>query len=143
MSEMPPPNAPPPYNPPPPPPGGGSYLPPPPPPGGPGAPGSDRSMMLVLSYLWFLCLIPLTQKKDDAEIQWHAKNGLVMAIVVTGVDLAFMIFSWFFPVSAFLLSCVPCVIGIGYLIVTIMCIMKALAGQRFRVPVLTDYAEKI
>src|SRR5207237_342824 len=77
MSETP--SAPPTYTPPPPP-GGGSYTPPPPPPpppaGGGTAPGSDRTLMVVLSYLWILALIPLLTKKDDKEVQWHAKNGL-------------------------------------------------------------------
>ena len=36
--------------------------------------------MLVLSYLWLASLIPLFTKKDDSEIQWHAKNGLALAI---------------------------------------------------------------
>src|ERR1700738_3020232 len=55
---------------------GGSYTPPPP--SGSAAPGSDRTLMVVLSYLWILALIPLLTKKDDREIQWHAKNGLVL-----------------------------------------------------------------
>src|SRR5205823_3807031 len=64
--------------PPPPPPPGGSYTPPPPPPPGAPAPNSDRTIMLVLSYLGILCLIPLLMKKDDPEVQWHAKNGTVL-----------------------------------------------------------------
>src|ERR1043166_3780256 len=84
MSEIPPPTVPPATPPPPggsytppPPPGGGSYSPPPPPPpgGGGAAPGSDRTIMVILAYLWILFLIPLLTKKDDPEVQWHAKNG--------------------------------------------------------------------
>src|SRR6478609_9853658 len=88
MSEIPPPTVPPATPPPPggsytppPPPGGGSYSPPPPPPpptGGGAAPGSDRTIMVVLAYLWILFLIPLLTKKDDPEVQWHAKNGLAL-----------------------------------------------------------------
>ena len=47
---------------PPPPPPGGSYTPPP-----AGAPSSDRTIFLVLSYLGILCLIPLLAKKDDLQ----------------------------------------------------------------------------
>ena len=43
------------------------------------APSSDRTIMLVLSYLGILALIPLLMKKDDPEVQWHAKNGLALA----------------------------------------------------------------
>src|ERR1043165_7349782 len=67
------------------PPPGGTYTPPPPPPpppvgGGPAPGSSDRSAMIVLSYLSLLCLIPLLTKKDDPEVQWHAKNGLCFVI---------------------------------------------------------------
>ncbi|MBV9497217.1 MAG: hypothetical protein JOZ54_23480, partial [Acidobacteria bacterium] len=81
MSEYPPPTVPPAT---PPPPGGGSYTPPPggsyppPPPPVGGAPSSDRTIMLVLSYLGILSLIPFFMKKDDAEVQWHAKNGVAL-----------------------------------------------------------------
>ncbi|MGB5515145.1 MAG: hypothetical protein WBP36_11520, partial [Thermoanaerobaculia bacterium] len=39
---------------------------------------SNRGVMIVLSYLWILALIPLLVDKDDKEVQWHAKNGLVL-----------------------------------------------------------------
>ena len=84
--------------PPPPPPGGGSYTPPPPPPppppaGGGTAPGSDRTIMLVLSYLGLLALIPMLTKKEDSEIQWHSKNGLVLGIAWFVVWVAWEILS--------------------------------------------------
>src|SRR5436190_723282 len=75
MSDVPPPSVPP-------PPGGGSYVPPPPPPPGAApAPGSDRTLMVVLSYLGLLALIPYFTKKDDPEIMWHARNGVGLLIV--------------------------------------------------------------
>jgi uncharacterized membrane protein len=142
MTDIPPPTVPPAT---PPPPGGGSYTPPPPPPSLPpgGAPNSDRTVMLVLSYAWLLSLIPLFTKKDDAEIQWHAKNGVVMAALVTAIDIVFWIIGYFFPLLGCLVSFVPCLLFIGYLVLQIMCIMKAINGQRMRVPVLTDFAEKM
>ena len=61
--------------PPPPPP---SYAPPPPPPAG-GA-SSNKTLMLVLSYLGLLAIIPYVVEKDDKEVQWHAKHGIVLLI---------------------------------------------------------------
>ena len=91
MTDIPPPTVPPAT---PPPPGSGrSYTPPPPPPpggGGAGAPGSDRTLMVALSYLWILALIPLLTKKDDREVQWHAKNGLVLL----GAEIIVWILFW-------------------------------------------------
>jgi hypothetical protein len=46
----------------------------------PGAPSSNRSVMIVVSYLWLLALIPLIVEKNDREVQWHAKHGLVLLV---------------------------------------------------------------
>jgi fumarate reductase subunit D len=129
--------------PPPPPPPGGSYTPPPPPP--PGAPAnSDRTIMLVLSYLSILCLIPLLMKKDDADIQWHAKNGTVLF----GAEIAWAIIAFFLAfVRIPFLGCgvwmISCFVWIAFLAISILCIVKATKGERFRLPVLTDIAEKM
>ena len=88
MSEIPPPNVPPAY---PPPTGGGSYTPPPPPPPGGAAPASsDRTLMVILSYLGLLALIPYLTKKEDPDIHWHAKNGVGLLIL----DVVIMVAWW-------------------------------------------------
>src|ERR1041385_4693406 len=136
MSEIPPPTVPPATPPPPgggsytppPPPGGGSYSPPPPPPAGGGAaPGSDRTIMVILSYLWILFLIPLLTKKDDAEVQWHAKNGAALFGAEIVCWIIFMIIG--FAARLFLfagcgIGVIECVIWLGFLAIRIMCIVK-------------------
>src|SRR3954462_7288475 len=142
MREIPPPTVPPAT---PPPPGGGSYTPPPPPPPGGAAPqSSDRTVMLVLSYLGILCLIPLLTKKDDPEVQWHAKNGTALfGAEVIVVIIRIMLFFINIPFLTCGLAVVFCVIWLGFLALSIICIMKAVKGERFRIPVLTDFAEKM
>lgn len=142
--------------PPPIPPAGGSYPPPPPPPssgpgfGGPGSGGpvggasSDRTLMLVLSYFGIFALIPLLMKKEDREIQWHAKNGLMLTVAFIVVAIVWGVVNNFLPAT---LGCalffVSCAIGIGWLVLSIMGIMKALKGERFRIPMVSDFADKI
>jgi uncharacterized membrane protein len=126
------------------PPPGGSFTPPPPPPSLPPAGGGSRdTAMLVLSYLWFLSIIPLVSKKEDAEVQWHAKNGLVFAIVYTAIEVVFWGIGHFFPLVGCLTVWVPCIVFIGYVILAVMGIVKATSGQRLRVPMLSDYADKM
>lgn len=143
MSEMPPPTVPPSYNPPPP--GGGAYTPPPPPPpagGGPGA-SSDRTVMLVLSYLGILALIPLLMKKDDREVQWHARNGLGLFVAYFVIVILWSIINNFLPSSiGCALSFVGCALWLGYLALIIFGIMKAVKGERFRLPMISDFADK-
>jgi uncharacterized membrane protein len=99
--------------------------------------------MLVLSYLGILALIPLLTKKDDPEVQWHAKNGLMLTAAYVVFWIVWSIFSHFLPSMACFLTLVPCAIGVGYLALIIVSIMKAVNGQRFRLPVLSDMADKM
>ena len=138
MSQIPPPTVPP------PPPGGGAYTPPPPPPGG-GAASGDRTVMVILAYLWILALIPLLVKKDDREVQWHAKNGLVILAAEIIFWVLLTVLGFVLPQGLGLgcgLSTVSCVVWIGFLVLRIICIVKGVAGQRYRVPMLSDYADK-
>jgi uncharacterized membrane protein len=133
---------------------GGSYTPPPPPPpppateGAPPPPGggapanSDRTIFLILSYLGLLSLIPLLTKKDDPEIQWHAKNGVTLmgAAICWGICQVIL---GFVPVLGCAVHVLGCAAWVGFLILTIVCIVKAVQGVRFRIPVVTDLSEKI
>lgn len=149
MSEIPPPTIPPAT---PPPPGGGSYTPPPPPPppvgggGGytPGPASSDRTLMVVLSYLGLLALIPYLTKKEDPDVHWHAKNGVGLLILDVVLMVVFMIISRIIPSN--LLGCgigmLQCVIWLGIFALHVYCIIQAVGGKRPRIPVVTDFAEK-
>ncbi|HEX2060406.1 MAG TPA: DUF4870 domain-containing protein [Thermoanaerobaculia bacterium] len=149
MSEIPPPTVPPAT---PPPPGGGSYTPPPPPPPtgggyGGGAPASsDRTLWIVLSYLGILSLIPYFAKKDDPdqEVRWHAKNGLGLFLAEVVVWVVVFVLSMVLR-NSFLgcgLWAINCVMWIGFLVISIICIVKGIGGQRYRIPFITDFAEK-
>jgi len=100
--------------------------------------------MLVLSYLGVLALIPLLMKKEDREIQWHAKNGLMLTVAFIVVSIAWSLINNFMPSSiGCALSFIGCAIWIGWLALSIMAIMKALKGERFRIPVVSDLADKM
>lgn len=101
---------------------------------------SNRGVMIILSYLWILALIPLLVEKDDKEVQWHAKHGLVLtvlevilqfifnAIAATGIGCVFAIF-------------IP-LIFVGFAVVRLICIIKGLNGQRFLLPGISQYADR-
>lgn len=137
MSDIPPPATPPPP--------GGSYVPPPPPP--PGTSGSsDRTLMVVLSYLGLLALIPYLTKKEDPDILWHAKNGmglLILDVVVWVVLFVLQIaLSRVFVGLGCGVATIGCVVWIGVLVLHIYCIVQAVGGKRPNIPVVTDWAQK-
>ncbi|MGB3565266.1 MAG: hypothetical protein WBH85_12400 [Thermoanaerobaculia bacterium] len=107
----------------------------------PGKPDSNRAIMIVLSYLWVLALVPLLLEKDDSEVQWHAKNGLVLfaAELILWVGLAVL---GMVPVLGCILVPVWLALSVAVIVVHIICIVKGLNGERFLVPGISQYADR-
>ena len=113
---------------------------------GSGAPSSNRNIMIVLSYLWLLALVPLLTEKDDKEVQWHAKHGLVLAVAElvlwVGVGIFTQItFTVFGPLGCLISLFMP-IFGLAVMALHLMCIIKGINGQRLVIPGLTQYVEK-
>jgi uncharacterized membrane protein len=113
---------------------------PPPPPAAPSSGSSDKTLMLVLSYLGLLALVPLLVEKDDQNVQWHAKHGLVQMVFF------FLIFAVLGVITSTGIGCIFAVIypfaGLAWMVVTILSIMKAVKGERFKIPGISDFADK-
>ena len=121
---------------PPPPPPPPRVTPPPPP---PGAQSSNRSVMIVLAYLWILALIPLLMEQDDQDVRWHATHGLVLL----GAEIvAFLALGILSGLSGGLGCLLVPLAQLGVLVFHVMCIAKALKGERLLVPGLSDFASK-
>ena len=145
----PPPPSDPPSDPPAPPPPPPADAPPPPPAGGAAEPqkfagsgGSDsgnRTLMIVLAYLGPFALIPFLAEKDDPDIQWHSKHGLVLL----GADI---IISILLTIVSSVTACVGCLftipVWIAVAAVHIICMVKGINGERFLIPGLSDFADK-
>ncbi|MBP7775544.1 MAG: hypothetical protein KA371_00270 [Acidobacteria bacterium] len=107
-------------------------------------PSSNRGVMIVLSYLWLLALVPLLVEKDDKEVQWHAKHGIVLMlaeivfwVAVTIVQLAI----------GTLLGCVvgllTFAVWIAIVVLHIIAIVKGVNGGRLIVPGVSQYADRM
>ncbi len=115
---------------------------PPPPPAAPsGGESSNRGIMVVLAYLWILALVPLLAEKDDKEVQWHAKHGLVLLVAEIIVWIVLTILTQI-PFMAFLTCLVGPLLWVVFLVLHVICIIKAVNGERFMIPVLSQYADK-
>ena len=108
---------------------------------GGGGESSNRTLMIVLSYLGLLALIPLLMEKEDQEVQWHAKHGLVLFgfWVVLGMVLGLLSAV---PVLGCLSLVVSLFVPIAALVVHIIAIVKGINGERFLIPGLSDFADK-
>jgi uncharacterized membrane protein len=106
-------------------------------------PSSNRNVMIVLSYLWLLALVPLLTEKDDKEVQWHAKHGLVL--MVAELLLWIVISIVIAPLGIF--GCVAALftplLMLAQVGLHVMCIVKGINGQRLTVPGISEFANKL
>jgi len=136
-------------------------APPPPPPAAPppaepppetpatssgGTVSENRTIWIVLSYLGLLALIPLLVEKDDSEVQWHAKHGLVLTVaefaVFIGLWLVIMIVGAVSGGLGCILGLIWPLLMLGVLVLHILCIVKGIKGERFLVPGVSEFADR-
>lgn len=95
----------------------------------------EGKIYAMVSYWLFLCILPLMFKQENDFAVYHGKQGLVLFI---------------FLVAAFVLSIIP-VIGpvlwntylFLYLVIFIYGTFQTLKGRSFRLPWVSDLADKI
>ena len=106
-----------------------------------GKTSQNRTVMIVLAYLWLLALVPLLVEKEDAEVQWHAKNGLLLtgAEVVLWIVLTILTF---IPALGCIFAIMHLFVWIAVIVLHIVAIVKGVNGGRLVIPVLSDYTSK-
>ena len=109
-------------------------------------PPPHRATMIVLAYLWPLALVPLLGDKDDAEVQWHARHGLVLMVVELVLFFGFSVFTTIVSLATLGLGCVFSLLGIfiwiGVVALHVAAILKGVTGKRLIVPWVSAYASR-
>jgi uncharacterized membrane protein YjgN (DUF898 family) len=102
--------------------------------------------MIVLAYLWPLALIPLLIDKQDAEVQWHARHGIVLAIAELILLFAYIIVTSIVSLRTLGLGCVLTLFlifaWIAVVAVHVVAILKGISGARLIVPGVSAYANR-
>jgi uncharacterized membrane protein len=131
-------------------------APPPPPPAAEQPPASEqppapqvsenRTIMVVLAYLGLLALIPLLVEKNDSEVQWHAKHGLVLTVFEVVLFIAVQVVAMILGAISGGLGCLfgllfP-ILALGILVLHVVCIAKGVKGERFTLPTVSEFADR-
>ncbi|RJQ16838.1 hypothetical protein C4573_02115 [Candidatus Woesearchaeota archaeon] len=103
----------------------------------------EETMAAVLSYLHFLVLVPLfaIQKKNDF-IKFHVKQGLILffaeiiILIILLILKSLPVFGWFFVWVDYLIS-------LCFLILIIYCIVQALQGKQWKIPIVSNYTNLV
>jgi uncharacterized membrane protein len=106
----------------------------------------NRSMMIVLAYLWVLAVVPLLLEEKDTEVRWHAKHGIVLMIAEAALVVVYMTLTSIISLAALALGVVLALFlvfaWVGILAVHVVAILKALNGRRLQLPLVTQYADR-
>ena len=106
----------------------------------------NRTVMLVLAYLWPLAIVPLLLDREDADVQWHAKHGLVLMVAELLLALAISLVTSVVTLVTFGIGCVLSLffifLWVAILGVHLAAILKAIGGSRLVIPGVSEYANR-
>ncbi len=94
----------------------------------------QSNVMAIISYIGFLCLIPILTKEKDAFISFHAKQGFILFVAEAATWIVFFIlpFLWFLGNIFWLIWLVFSIIGI----------LNVLNKKKKELPFLGKFADK-
>ncbi|MCC5794118.1 MAG: DUF4870 domain-containing protein [Chromatiales bacterium] len=98
-------------------------------------------LMLVLAYCGPLGLIPYFVMADDPFVRWHARQGLTL----TGVWILLLLtlsFLAMMPLLGVLFMLLAPIVWLAAFAMVVVGIVFALRGERWRMPVIAELADK-
>ena len=106
----------------------------------------DR-ILLVFCYLGPLAIFAYIATRREF-VKWHARQGLMLFAVMAAFYLIFKTihrildrYVWWL-VGEVVMACIW-LIALGILLTMLLCIVRALEGERFKIPILGDWADRI
>lgn len=113
--------------------------------------GMDPNVAGLLCYLfgWVSGLIFYLIEKDDKKIRFHALQSILLSVATIAIWIALgIVFSivGFIPgISLVAIVVFPlfyAVLGLGVMVIWIMLMVKAYQGEKWKLPIIGDIAEK-
>lgn len=106
----------------------------------------SKGVLLVLAYLPPFAVVPLLIEKDDPEIHWHAKHGIVLMVAEMLVLLGLFVVSLLFGLLTAGIGCGLLVLlpipWLGFLVLHIVAVVKGFNGKRLVIPFISEYADR-
>lgn len=105
----------------------------------------DR-VLLVFGYLGPLAVVSLVASRREF-VKWHAKQGILFSctwiglyVLLKPVHLILKRYFWFALGDLFWAA--TCLVGLGLLLLLFLCVVRALEGERFKIPLLGEVADR-
>lgn len=109
--------------------------------------GDQDRVLVVFGYLGPLALVALIASRREF-VKWHAKQGLALSVTLVALYLVFRL------LGAVIYRILPAAFGdlfwiggwmvlLGALVAMLVCIVRGLEGERFKIPILGELADKL
>ncbi|PKK84565.1 MAG: hypothetical protein CVT49_03035 [candidate division Zixibacteria bacterium HGW-Zixibacteria-1] len=96
---------------------------------------TDRALIAaVLSYIPFLCLVPLLQMRDNEQARFHSRQGLILFLI----ELLAVLF--LIPGLSGMIWKTILILALG---TSVAGIIFGIQGKMYRLPIISDIAEKM
>ena len=109
--------------------------------------GDQDRLLLVFAYLGPLALFSLLASRREF-VKWHAKQGVLLSVSVAviwigarGVYLLIRPKLW--ALFGALFGAAASLTALGLLLLVFLCLVRALEGERFKIPLLGDLADAL
>jgi uncharacterized membrane protein len=109
--------------------------------------GDQDRLLLVFAYLGPLALVSLVASRKEF-VKWHAKQGVLLSVsvatiwlVARGIYLLLRPKLW--PLMGALFGTAAGLTALGLLLLAFLCLVRALEGERFKIPLLGDLADAL
>lgn len=105
-----------------------------------------KGVLLVLAYLPPFAVVPLLVEREDAEVHWHAKHGIVLMVAEMLVLLGLFVISLVVGLLTAGIGCGLLVLlpipWLAFLVLHIVAVVKAFNGRRLVIPLVSEYADR-
>ena len=106
----------------------------------------DR-LLLVFGYLGPLALVSLLASRREF-VKWHAKQGLILAATLVLIYpilrlMHYILDSLFWPVFGEVFRVAIWMFVLGVFVTMALCLIRALEGERFKLPMIGDLADRL
>lgn len=107
-------------------------------------PGLSDSATCGLAYITFIpaiIFLATAPYNQNANVRFHSWQSIFLTIAYVAIRIGLIILGHI-PFIGLLLIPVSLLVGLGFFVLWLIVMIKAFNGQRFKIPVVGDFAEK-
>lgn len=107
----------------------------------------QEKLLLVFGYLGPLALVSLIASRREF-VKWHAKQGLALWVVVAALFpvvrlVQYLLNRFFWDIFGQLFRVGIWLSIVGVVVALLVCLIRGLEGERFRLPLLGEVADRL